>query len=139
MQLTTNFSYEEFVNSKLAEKMGIRNVPATHKWNQNIAELAKLLQKIRDKYGKPIIISSGFRSVELNDLVGGTRTSDHLHGNAADIYSENTEELFNLIVKMINNKEIRVSQLINEYNYKWIHIAREYPETKHHNQIFSKE
>lgn len=138
MHLTKNFEYEEFVNSRVADKLGIRNVPNSGKKNNNIAALARLLQTIRDKYGKPIHISSGYRCEELNDAVKGVKTSDHLNGNAADIYSENTKELFLLIKSMIENKEISVCQLINEYNYRWIHISREYDGCKHHNHIFSK-
>lgn len=137
-QLTKNFSVSEFARSKVADQLGIINDPAADCMIPQIKQTAELLQKIRDKYGKPIYISSGYRCPELNDAVGGVWNSDHLSGNAADIYSEDTEELWNCIVEMIKNQEIEVCQLINYKHYKWIHISRLYRNARHKNHIFNK-
>jgi hypothetical protein len=62
-------------------------------------------------------------------LVGGSKTSQHAVGQAADITLGNptlNKKLFNMIVDMINKKEIRVGQLIDEYNYRWLHISTPY-------------
>lgn len=123
MKLSKNFTLEELTHSSTADAKGIVNYPD----NQSIKNLKKLcndvLQPIRDKYGKPIYINSGYRNPQLNRVVGGSQSSQHCRGEAADIDTNNNKELWNLIVDMIENKEIVVSQLIDEKNLAWIHIA----------------
>lgn len=106
------------------------------KWEkENIINLVNnILQPIRDKYGKPITVTSGFRSPSVNRLVGGSANSQHCKGEAADIKCENNKELWDLIIDMINNEEIVVGQLIDEKNLNWIHISL--PNEKRKNQIF---
>lgn len=127
--ITPNFKYSEFVSSPTATKYGIQNIPNDEELN-NIVKLCKtVLQPIRDKYGKSIKVNSGFRGRQLNAKVGGAANSDHLFGAAADIKAGdgNNRRLFDLILKMIQNKEIQCRQLIWEYGTKvqpqWIHIA----------------
>lgn len=120
--MTEHFSYKELTRSTTADKLGIDNTPNKRE-RENLYNLALMLEKIRLKYGKPIYINSAFRSKELNDAVGGSRTSQHMFGEAADIRSNNNRELWNLIVSMINDKEITVGQLIDEKNLRWIHIS----------------
>lgn len=126
MKITENFSLYELCKSDTASIKGIKNEPS-EKEKANLIKLCKdILQPIRDKYGKPITITSGFRCIALNRAVGGSPTSQHVEGQAADIICENNKELFELIVKMIKNGEIKVGQLINEKNYSWIHISLPY-------------
>lgn len=123
MQLTKNFSLEELIQSSTANAKGIRNYPSPMEI-ENLRKLCvEVLQPIRDKYGKPIYINSGYRNPQLNRLVGGSQSSQHCKGQAADIDTNNNKELWNLIVDMIKNKEIVVSQLIDEKNLAWIHVA----------------
>lgn len=137
MQITTNFNYDELINSATARIKKIDNTP-NEEQKQNLIKLTKeILQPIRDKFNNPITINSGFRSVKLNNAVGGVKTSQHLAGEACDITSKNNKVLWDLIIEMINNKEIEVGQLIWEKGTskapKWIHISL--PNKKHHNQI----
>lgn len=125
MQITRNFTLEEFVKSETATKHNIDNTPSQNVIN-NIVSLCGVLQKIRDRYGKPMHINSGYRCPKLNSKVGGSKTSQHMNGSAADISvgsAKQNKELFELIVNMANNKEIQFRQLIDEYDYKWVHIA----------------
>ena len=125
MQITRNFSLDEFVKSDTARKYNIDNTPPQNVIN-NIVSLCGVLQKIRDKYGKPMHINSGYRCPKLNSKVGGSKTSQHMNGSAADISvasAKQNRELFDLIVNMANNKEIQFRQLIDEYDYKWVHLA----------------
>jgi hypothetical protein len=123
------FTLKEFEKSKTAEKLGINNVIPYSKILNIQYLIDKVLNPIREKYGKPITISSGYRSPALNKAVGGVPTSQHLADNncaAADIDVGNkldNEKLFNLIKEMVNNKEIDVDQLINEHQFDWIHIS----------------
>ena len=122
-QLTKNFTLEEFTKSKSAEILKIDNTPN----EEEIANIKKLcedvLQPIRDAWGEPIYINSGYRCKKLNENVGGSKTSQHINGSAADIDSENNEKLFHKIVSMVNNGDITFDQLIDECNYAWLHIG----------------
>lgn len=133
MKLSNNFSLEELIKSDTANKYGIKNNP-----NQleliNLKNLAtKILQPIREAYGKPIIISSGYRCSQLNSKVGGARNSDHLFGAAADIHTvsntyEDNKKLWDLIITLKNKGKISCRQIIWEYGNKklgpkWIHIS----------------
>ncbi len=84
MRLSKNFSLEELVKSDTAIRRGINNEPSQDLIN-NLQELVdNILQPLRDRMG-PIVISSGYRSPELNTAIGGSKTSDHCLGMAADI------------------------------------------------------
>lgn len=137
MQLTKNFTLEELIKSSTANRLGIDNTPSKEIVS-NLTELSILLQKIRDIYNKPIIITSGYRCEKLNKAVGGSKTSQHRLGQAADIRSvsdtkKDNQELFNIILGMMIQKDIEVGQLIDEYDYNWIHIST--PHLKNNNQI----
>lgn len=143
-QITRNFTLEEFIKSDTATARKINNTPDAAS-RANIERLAKeVLQPIRDKYGKPITITSGYRCKKLNSAVGGSKTSQHMTGAAADIKCTATTKayLFNLIKEMINNKEIRVGQLIWEYGTKkepnWVHVSLPYSKVNNILYLYSK-
>lgn len=134
-KLSENFTLEELLVSSTAVKYGIDNTPnATVKANLTML-CKKLLQPIRDKYGKSIIVTSGYRCPTLNTKIGGSRTSQHMKGQAADINSgegykvggtaryEANKKLFDLIYKMGG-----YDQLINEFpdaqgRPQWVHVS----------------
>ena len=135
--ISKNFTTIELIGSETARKHNIMNTPTDEEFQRLVKLVTTVLQPIRDKYGKTIYISSGFRNSELNRLVGGSKTSQHLRGEAADIHTvSNTKEdnkaLFDLIAKMVQDGDIKVGQLIDEYDYKWIHVSTPYTKT---NQI----
>lgn len=84
MKLTENFTLAELVHSDTAIGLGLNNTPNAEQV-KNLQSLANGLQAIRNKVGKAVNISSGFRSELLNVAVGGSRTSSHKKGLAADI------------------------------------------------------
>ena len=84
-KITNNFSMEEFTRSETAEKLGIRNEPDNRAKLAIVNLCTKLLQPLREAYGKPIHINSGYRCPELNKAVGGVATSQHQKGEAADL------------------------------------------------------
>ena len=133
--MTQHFKLNEFVNSPTAEAHGINNNPSA--WHLTmLRELATLLEKIRERWKKPIYVNSGYRCKELNKLVGGSPTSQHVKGQAADITThsrEGNKQLFLLIATMIKNQEIEVGQLIDEKDFSWIHIST--PHLIKNNQI----
>ena len=96
MQLTTNFLLDEF-KCKDGSAVPTHLLP-------NVILLAKHLQKIRDRIGRPIHINSGYRSISYNRQIGGVQNSQHLLGKAADIYVSgmSPKVLSNIIINMIN-------------------------------------
>ena len=86
------FSLSEFLNSATAKRLGIDNTP-TFEVVDNLNKLADYLDVIREKVGKPILISSGFRCPVLNKAVGGVANSQHLKGLAADLICSDMESL----------------------------------------------
>lgn len=138
MKITEHFTLEELTKSATAKRLGINNSPTPEALKKLESLCVLILEPIREKYGKPIVVTSGYRSVNLNIRVGGVNTSQHIYGEAADIRSlsdskEDNKELFILIHKMISAGEIVVGQLINENDYDWIHISL--PTKKHLNEV----
>lgn len=82
-QVTQNFSLRELTRSETARRMGVENIP-TEKEMQNIRKTAEKLEEIREYVGRGIIVTSCFRSERVNKLVGGSPTSAHRFGSAAD-------------------------------------------------------
>lgn len=84
MKITENFSFEELIYSTTAERLHIYNMPNDEQ-QKNLCFLATQLQEVRTKFGKPVVVTSGFRSPKLNKKVGGQPNSYHLQGLAADV------------------------------------------------------
>lgn len=121
------FTFKEMITTDT----GLPNIP---NWGQihNLETLiTKVLDPVRELYGKPIKVNSGFRSKEVNAKIGGAKNSHHMLGTCADITGGSVEankQIFELI-----KKNCMWRQLINEYNFKWIHV--EYKENDNKLQI----
>lgn len=115
------FTIKELTKSSTAEAKGIDNTP-TQEVERNLTALVEnVLSPLREIYGKPITVNSGYRCPELNKAVGGSATSDHVKGFAADITAgskEENERLFNII-----KHNFHFSQLIDEKNFSWVHVS----------------
>lgn len=116
------FTITELCKSNTAVQKGIDNTP-----NQQIIDNLKqlvlnILDPLREAYGEPIIVNSGYRSVELNRAINGAKSSQHVKGQAADITGkskENNKKLFELIQSL----QLPYDQLIDEQNFSWIHVS----------------
>ena len=116
------FTIKELCKSSTATQKRIDNSP-----NQDIVNNLELLvdnvlDPLRERYGKPIIVNSGYRCPALNKAVKGSKTSSHMKGLAADITVGSPSKnkiLFNLIKDM----DLPYDQLIDESNYSWIHVS----------------
>lgn len=128
-QLSKHFMLKEFTRSDYAKEHNISNTPTHLEYNKLKKLCEDILQPIRSKWKNGIIITSGFRNPVLNSKVGGSPSSQHCKGEAADFKAENGKngKLFHMIEAMIHNEEIEVGQLIwehgDEYNPDWIHIS----------------
>ena len=92
-----NFSYREFEESETAKAQGITNVISSFEIRDAIRELTNtVLQPLRDAWGQPLHVNSGYRCPKLNAAVGGAATSQHTKGEAADIKAEHPVKLAQL-------------------------------------------
>ena len=99
--ISKNFSYREFEESPTAKAKGIHNVIDTFEKRDALRSLVlEVLQPLRDAWGKPLHVNSGYRCPELNALVGGVPTSQHMEGEAADIATDTPAELARLAMKL---------------------------------------
>lgn len=115
------FTIKELTKSSTAEAKGIDNTPTPEVERNLTALVDNILDGVREIYGKPITVNSGYRCPELNKAVGGSATSDHVKGFAADITGgskEENERLFNII-----KQNFHFSQLIDEKNFSWVHVS----------------
>lgn len=113
------FTLQSLIHSDAAIRNSIDNSP-TPEITSNLKSLCtNLLDPLREKLGSPIYVTSGYRSAKLNTLIGGSKTSQHMVGKAADIHSDQhtTEELFQFIV---DNMEF--DQCIQEFD-RWVHVS----------------
>jgi hypothetical protein len=123
MKLSAHFDLCEFTRSESAKREGVSNNP-TPEHLENIKTLCeKVLEPIRAKFG-PINISSGYRSADLNHFIGGSLNSDHCKGRAADIDMDgHGGEVTNKMIFDFIKDNLEIDQLINEFNYSWVHVG----------------
>lgn len=117
---------KELTKSSMADKLGIDNTPTTEVSVALSNLVTHVLDPLREMYGKPITVNSGYRCPQLNAAVGGAKTSQHMRGDAADITAGSKEEnkkLFELI-----RERLPFDQLLNESDYSWVHVSYVSPE-----------
>ena len=130
MQLSKNLTLAEVTKSTTAKRLGIDNTPDD--WvTENLRQVAlNVFQPLRDSFGCPIYVSSGYRSAELNTAIGGSARSQHVEGRAldldADVYGGCTNsQIFNWI-----KENVDFDQLIWEFgdddNPDWVHVSYVY-------------
>lgn len=127
MQLSKNFTLEELCFSQLAKDSGVSNIPDSDDVINNLTLLCeKVLQPVRDYYGKPVKINSGYRNETVNVLARGSNRSDHCHGYAADIEIASVPNAE--LAKWISDN-LKYSQVILEFytpgipDSGWVHVS----------------
>jgi hypothetical protein len=128
MQLSKNLALAEVTRSETAKRKGISNMP-TPEHLENFKKLAEnVFQPIREHFGKPIHISSGYRSKALNTAVGGSLSSQHCTGEAIDIDMDGTEitnaEIFHFIKDNLNFDQM-IWEFGTDKNPDWVHVSYE--------------
>jgi zinc D-Ala-D-Ala carboxypeptidase len=128
MKLSNNLTLAEVVKSNTAIRRGIDNTP-TDAHIENLKYVAeKVFQPLREHFGVPIYISSGYRSKALNEAIGGSKTSFHSHGMALDLDQDGRNRgVSNADVFYYIKNNLPFSELIWEFgtedNPNWVHVA----------------
>ena len=116
------FTIKELTRSTTAELRGIDNTPSQQVINNLTALVENVLDPLREAWGAPIHVNSGYRCAALNKAVGGVPTSQHILGEAADITvgtRANNQRLYALLRQL----DLPVDQAINEHDFRWIHVS----------------
>jgi zinc D-Ala-D-Ala carboxypeptidase len=123
VKLSEHLALSEVIRSESAKRNGISNMP-TPEHIENFKILAtKVFEPIREHFGVPIRISSGYRSQrQLNKCVGGSTTSQHSSGEAIDIDQDATTITNKQVFDYIRDN-LAFDQLINEFDYSWVHVS----------------
>ena len=128
MQISKHLSLAEVSRSETAKRKGINNTPSGEHL-ENFKKLAEnIFEPIREHFGVPIHISSGYRSKELNAAVGGSSSSQHCQGEAIDIDMDGTTitnaEIFNFIKDNLTFDQL-LWEFGNDSNPDWVHVSYE--------------
>jgi len=123
MKLSKNFSRAEIEHSNTAKRLGISN-EMSNKHLENMQRVVdNLIQPMRDAIG-PIRISSGYRSQKLNKAIGGSSRSQHSKGEALDLQFWEKGKMNNKVIyDWVLESGVEFDQMINEFDYSWIHIS----------------
>lgn len=116
------FTLQELTRSRAAEERRIDNTPPPQAKLALSTLATSLLDPVREMWGRPITVNSGFRSPVLNKAVGGSANSQHMKGEAADITTgspEGNRRLFDMIAA----SGIEFDQMIDEKDYSWLHLS----------------
>ena len=116
------FTIEELTRSTTARLRNIDNTPSQLVIDNLTALVDNVLDPLREAWGKPIKVNSGYRCRALNKAVGGVPASQHMLGQAADITGGSQEanrDLYSLLKRL----NLPVDQAINEHDFRWLHIS----------------
>ena len=128
MKLSTNLSLAEVTKSATAIKHGIANEPTVQHLINLKAVANNIFQPCRDYFGKPLAVTSGYRSEALNDLIGGSKRSQHSKGEALDLDAEVFGGLTNKELFLYIKDHLEFDQLIGEFpndlgEFAWVHCS----------------
>lgn len=117
-----HFTLTELTRSATARRLGIDNTPSP----EAVAALTQLvdnvLDPLREAWGAPLYVTSGYRCPALNRAVGGVPHSQHILGQAADVTTGNIDGNRRLW-QLLQSLKLPVDQVINEHGYRWLHIS----------------
>ncbi|QBF27687.1 peptidase M15 [Pseudomonas tructae] len=119
MYLTEHFTLEELTVSETAARRGIDNQPDPRALD-NLRRLCATLEQVRELVGAPVLISSGFRALALNEAIGGSSGSAHIEGLAADFNVPGLTPA--ALARWVADSHLLFDQLILEYD-QWVHLS----------------
>lgn len=123
------FSIEEMVRSDTAKRYGIDNTPSDEIKRNLEVFIDTVLDPIREAWGSPIIVSSGYRCPELNKKVGGAKTSGHLYGFCADLQVKGGSDVLRrfsyFVIEWMMQHKMKYDELLYESSggVTWLHFC----------------
>lgn len=120
------FSISEMTRSDTARRLGIDNTPSDSIKKNLTLFINTVLDPIREDWGSPIIVSSGYRCPELNKAVGGVKTSGHMYGFCADLQVKGDLRKFScFVIEWMKEHQMKWDQIIWEKcgNVTWLHFC----------------
>ena len=124
------------MRSDTADRRGIDNRCSKEDAERLKKLIENVLDPLREAYGKPIKVNSGYRCPELNKAVGGSKTSDHMKGCAADIVgTPNTKSENKRLFELVKSLDLSFDQLIDEKGFSWVHVS--YREGNNRKQVLA--
>ena len=120
------FSIGEMTRSDTAKRLGIDNTPSDEIKKNLTLFINTVLDPIREDWGSPIIVSSGYRCPELNKAVGGVKTSGHMYGYCADLQVKGDLRKFsNFVIEWMKEHQMKYDELLFEKsgNVTWLHFC----------------
>ena len=133
MKLTANFSLEELTKSETALRFDLDNAPNDEQLANLVALCECILQPVRDHFGKGVKVNSGLRTPEVNAKVGGSKTSDHCKGMAADIEIPGiaNAELAQWIAETLEYRQVILEFYTpGIHDSGWVHLSYNPPDNK---------
>ena len=123
MRLSKNFVLSEITRSNTATRLGISNEPTKEHLENMQRLILSLIQPMRNDLG-PIRITSGYRSPSLNRAIGGSSRSQHSKAEALDLQFWSEGKMNNKVIyDWIIDSGLEFDQMINEFDFSWIHIS----------------
>ena len=126
------FTFKEMIQSDTAKSKGIENIPDWDQIDALKSLIETILDPLRELWGGPIVVTSGYRTKELNKAVGGVSNSHHTLGCAADITVGSISKNKKLL-KLLLNSNLQWTQVISEKGCRWLHVS--YIENDLRNQV----
>lgn len=126
MRLSAHFELSEFTHSETADRLGIDNYPGVAVEEEvidNLRELARFLELIRAAIDAPVYINSGYRCKRLNEELQGSKNSQHMRGQAADIHFDNFDEKkFDVLMMLVESSRVVLFDQVIFYP-TFIHVS----------------
>lgn len=120
MRLSEHFTLDEMIVSQVAARDGLKNIPNAEQIESLRSLCVTILEPLRLRLNRPVVVNSGFRSVTVNRRVGGTGRSQHCKGEAADIIVPGVP--IEYVVEVIKALYLPVDQVIDEFG-AWVHVS----------------
>lgn len=135
--MNTYFTIDELCYSDTANRNGIDNTPNEEQIS-NLKRLITFLNPIRECWDSPILVNSGFRCKELNNIVGGVSNSAHLTGNAADLYPKNNrfDDFVEFLSIYLQAEMFDQCIIESSKNNRWVHLGLFNNENEQRRQLF---
>lgn len=138
MRITENFTFKELTHSPTAVAKGLKNIPGEEETENLITLANKLLQPLRDILGKSIMVTSGYRSPEVNKAVGGVPTSQHMKGEAADLVPSDNNPRGLLRKLALSKLAFDQAILYDDGRNKFLHVSYTSPKKNRMQILYSK-